>query len=739
MGMAEQLWVCGRLGTAMGLNDSGSCFVDRDGGFTSIGVVVAMTLVVTLLFTSSQIYWINSTAGDIQFAADAGALAAENVVGEYLIVARVADAVVLSMSLFGLAVFGVAIVVSCIPSLQEVGLKLMDLGHKVFKARDTCAKQAQLALDSLQRALPFLCVVNAATTISANSFSPTAQASYLGLAIPLPLSGSEISFPDDSEASESEAKIEEDNRRTAEQTEAAEQVREEMQASKLEGYRADCGENPNYCMYERAKKLGLLSAMDNPYFASEELWLFDYAFQRAKAYYRQRLAIEQPLDASLDEQVRSYARTQLYTYAVEQMDLGYAHTDENGVLSARFPIMPRNNDELRQTELYTRELFPSSNDGVLHGCASCSAYQAAGAAGSGSLAALEQGQLATCPQCGFDVNSMGQVANASSVIENGFEFHFRKLAEAAKRYAQASKQYDELIREAKVSASSALDSFGQALEALDGKRFDPKPPGRNGCIALALDTSSHQIPTLFSNPLVSVETTISARVALSAAALAEDEASEGQSILAAFLDNTTQKLDSSTVIGGSLGAFDSILRIWGDTLLAYSGGVDSLARGLGDFLRDIPVVKGTPLASWAEGALSETIESAGLQGVKLSTPKPVLVNSAHVIGADESGALSLLGSAKQAYSSLPGSGSGTLAQSTFEGILMEVELQGGALLDSEMTLYTIRFGDSPGSFEIPIRVTLPPQVSERGKGLLANAVSSLRAVLGGGGENAIWE
>ena len=109
-------------------------------------------------------------------------------------------------------------------------------------------------------------------------------------------------------------------------------------------------------------------------------------------------------------------------------------------------------------------------------------------------------------------------------------------------------------------------------------------------------------------------------MALSAAALAEDEASEGQSILAAFLDNTTQKLDSSTVIGGSLGAFDSILSIWGDTLLAYSGGVDSLARGLGDFLRDIPVVKGTSLASWAEGALSETIESAGLQGVRLSTP-----------------------------------------------------------------------------------------------------------------------
>lgn len=715
------------------------CFVDSDGGFTSIGVVVAMTLVITLLFTSSQIYWINSTAADIQFAADAGALAAENVVGEYLIVARIADAVLLSMSLFGLAVFGVAIVVSCIPAMQEVGLKLMDLGHKVFDARDTCAKQAKLVLGNLQKVLPFLCVVNAAATINANSFSPNSEASYHGLAIPLPLSGSDIDFPDDTPASESETTIREDNEHTVEQTEAAREAREKMDASKLEGYRADCGRNPDYCMYERAGHLGLLSGIDNPYFASIRLWRFDYAYQRAKAYYRQRLRCEQPLETSLDEQVRSYARTQLYTYATEQFELGYARTDENGVLDASFPELPRNNNELRQTELYTRALFPRSRDGVLHGSPSCPAYQAAGGAGTGSLEDLERGQLTTCVQCCFDVNSMGQVAQASSAIDNGFEYHYREMVDAAKRYAQASSEYDQRVREAKESASRALDSFGQALESLDGERLDLRPPGRNGCIALALDTSHHQVPALFTNSLVNSNTTLDTRVALSAAALAEDDASEGQTLLAAFLDRAAGKLDAGTALGGTLGAFDSVLSIWGDTLLAYSEGVDGLTRGVGDFLRDIPVVRGTPLAGWAEGALKETIESIGLQGVNLSTRKPVLVNSAHVIATDESGLLGPLGYAKQAYSRLPGSGSGSLAQAAFDGMLLEVETQGGELLDSEMTLYTIRFGDYPGLPEIPIKITLPPQVSARGKGLLANAVSSLRTVLGGGGKNEIWE
>ena len=714
-------------------------FIADDGGFTSLGVVIALTLVVALLFTSSQVYWINSTAGDIQFAADAGALAAEKVVGEYLIIVRVADAVVLSLSLFGLTVFGIAIVVSCIPNLQEIGLKLMDFGRKVFDVRDTCAQQAQQALNTLQKALPFLCVANAAATINANSFSASGVASYSGLAIPLPLRGETVSFPDDSQAEETDSGIEEKNRRTSEQTAAVDEAYRQMQASKLEGYLADCGESPNYCMYERADHLGLLNGTQNPYFASVDLWKFDYAFQRAKAYYRERLAEEKPEDSSLAEQVRSCARKQLYAFAVEQMRSGYARTDENGVLEAYFPLLPRNNNELRQTELYTRDLFPRSADGVLHGSTACPAYQAAAADGSGSLAALETGELSACDQCGFDVNTMGQVANASTVISNGFEFHYRKVADAAKRYVEASNEYQELTDKAKGSASEAFGDFSEALESLSDKRFDPKPPGRNGCIAIALDTSSHLIPGVFSNSLVSADAQLQPRIALSAAALASDDASEGRTILSAFLDGATDDLVSGSTTGRTLGAFDGILSVWGDSLLAYSGGVDSLARGVGDFLRGIPIVNSTPLAGWAEAALAEAIKAAGLQGVDISTPKPVLVNSMHVIRTSDSAALNMLGSAKEIYSSVPGSGSGTLAESTIDSLLLEVEMQGSALLDEEITIYTISFGDLPGLPTIPIRISLPPQVAAKGKGMLSNLASSLRSAFGGGDEHAIWE
>ena len=67
-----------------------------------------MLLAVSLVMSSAQIAWVNSNSADAQFAADAGALAGENVVGEYLVVARVADAVVLSLSLLGISLLGMA-------------------------------------------------------------------------------------------------------------------------------------------------------------------------------------------------------------------------------------------------------------------------------------------------------------------------------------------------------------------------------------------------------------------------------------------------------------------------------------------------------------------------------------------------------------------------------------------------------------------------------------------------------
>jgi hypothetical protein len=707
-----------------------------------VGVVVALLLVIALLFTSAQVYWVNSTAGDIQFAADAGALAAENVVGEYYIIARVADAIILSLSLFGLLVYGVAIVVSCIPYCQEAGAQLMEFGDKVFDARDNCARQASTALNSLQKALPFLAVVNATNTISANSFSPKGEARYQGLAILVPLEGAEANFPDDDEAQDSAEALRKQNEETGALSDEAAAAREKMDAAKQMGYEADCGADPNYCMYERAERLAGLGGAQNPSFSSVELWQFDYAFARAKAYYQRRLAIEAPTNSSLDEQIRSRARELFFSYAVEEMERGYARTDADGVLEAYFPLLARTNDEIWKTPLHDDDLFPIDSTGHIHVVSSCPGIEGE-IVGFGSLHWLEAGDYETCSLCNLSASILGRVASASTAIDNGFEYHYRIVADAAERYEAASKNYRDATQEAKESAGTALDTFTEALSVLDTPRLSPRPPGRNGCIAIAIDASAHEVPGLLMNSFVGGNAVLPPRIALSAAALADDKADKHYNLISSFLQKATDETAWSTAWRGSLHtsleAFDQVFDLWGSALIYYGEGVDALTTGVGDFLRSVPLVKSTPLASWAEAVLREAIEAVGLQGVDMDTPKPLIVNSIHVLRSSDSAAAAGLVSVKEAYSALPGAGSGNLATSTIDGLLIELKERSVQQLEGEFTIFTISFGDMPGLPEIPIKAALPPAAVERGKSLLDSLFSSLPSSVGGGDGKDVWE
>lgn len=68
-------------------------------GFSTVGVALALLLSFALIFSAARVYEIESVSGDIQNVADSAALAAENVVGEYCVIATMCDAVVLSLSL----------------------------------------------------------------------------------------------------------------------------------------------------------------------------------------------------------------------------------------------------------------------------------------------------------------------------------------------------------------------------------------------------------------------------------------------------------------------------------------------------------------------------------------------------------------------------------------------------------------------------------------------------------------
>jgi hypothetical protein len=229
------------------------------------------------------------------------------------------------------------------------------------------------------------------------------------------------------------------------------------------------------------------------------------------------------------------------------------------------------------------------------------------------------------------------------------------------------------------------------------------------------------------------------RIALSAAALADDKADQSYNLISSFLDKAKEDAGWHSALGVTLEGFDRVFDLWGGALLYYSRGVDALTEGVGDFLRSIPLVRSTPLASWVESALREAIEAVGLQGVDMDTPKPVIVNSIHVLRNSDSPAAAGLVSAKEAYSALPGSGSGNLATSTIDGLLMELEERSVRRLEGEITIFTISFGDAPGLPQIPIRVTLPPAVVERGKSLLDSLFSSLPSSVGGGGGDDVWE
>lgn len=714
-------------------------FVAKDGGFTNVGVAVALLLAVTLLFSAAQVRWAQSQSADIQFVADAGALAGSNVVGEYMVVVRVADAVVLSLSLLAMAVYGVAIVVSCIPYLQTVGAELMKFGDKVFEARDNCANTAAQALNRLQAALPFLIAVNAAAAIEANYGISAANASYHGLAIPLPLEGEQVTFPDDDAAANSNKVLSEQNEETAQHSNAAEEAFEKMQRAKQEAYNADCGNRPNYCMYERARTLAELNGGNNPYFSSVDTWLFDYAFERAKSYYSKRLSKEAPQSQALDEQVRSLCRKRFYMFAVDELNRAWCKTSPEGILDAYFPSLPKNTDEVRQSILYTEQAYPLSADGVLHGATACPRYQASGSAGLGSVASLESGAHASCDECGFAASSIGKVASASSSIDNGFEYHYRIVAEAAKRYQEASAEYEKQTKSAKTSAQKSFDIFEEAMRVLKSPRLIPRPPGHNGVIALVIDGESHGVPAGFTNPSVQSFSQLQPRMAISAAALAEEKADDDANILASFLDKTKADVEDSSQALNSLGAFDGILEVWGSALLVYSRGGDAISEGLTSFLDTIPLVKSTPLSRWAQTALSDTVKALGLEGADLDTPKPVLVNSIHVLRASNAKPAQTLLSAKEAYASIGGSSSGTIRSALVQGFTSTLAKSGSELLEKEFVLYEISFGDTLGLPRIPITIRLPDGVVEQGQALISSVESNVSAELSGGGNAPIWE
>lgn len=689
-------------------------------GFSTVGMVLALLISLALIFTAARVYEINEASSRVQEVADAAVLSAENVVGEFYLIASICDALVLSLSLTTVGCLALSVVCACTPPTSGLSKTLLEIAQKIKKSRDEFCDSAQSALEKLAQALPFIAAVKAQEVYSSNSGLSTG-ASYQGLVVLAPWdmeTGEDVSFDGSDEALDEVA----DERDSLEdEAKKAEEAAQRANEWKQHAYEHDSISKDSYCMYERAAKLAGMSGESNPFFSSVDTWSFSASLDRAKAYYRLRWQNESPKGQTVDELSNSALRKIFYEYAQKTVGKGYVKESESS-FEALFPRLPRNTDEMRLTELYTESRYPKTVDvqglPILHAWNGCPALAQGSNAGMGSIQEMDGVAAYTpCSYCKFAPSSMGKVAAASSSIENGFEYHYNEVAKAAEEYQKAREELDPLSEKVKGRVGRLLEALQAAFSEACSQRIDITPPGHCGAIALVSDIGVSQ--TRFPSSIVSSSGVdgLGARVALSAATLARESSDEGKNVVTSFLDGVSG--EGSAAVGGARCA----LRLWSGFLDVYAEGHDALLETIESVLNGIPLVGGASgLGTWASEALRNAISDVGFSPVDLSARKAVLVNSVHVLKADDSSFSARLLSAKEAALSSGG-------DAGLQGAISCIEAEAAdaiAGLESEFTVATIVLFD--GLVEVPVTVTLPKAVSDGIGDAVQHGIESLRGI-----------
>lgn len=675
----------------------------EDGAYTTLSSAVVILVVLTLLFSSTAAIWSMSRAGDTQVAADSGALAGANVVSSYHTAATVVDASILSLGLAGFATIGTGLVAILIPGAEPVAGNMVDTGIEIIKTRNKFAKSASEGLQKIETALPYLIAARATQAVSAQD---TDSVAYTGTALAVPrtaesdfaaLKGSEISTDTIKDTSDDLERAAEELRKASEDTAKA----------KERAWLADCGGSDKgsvsscSCMWERVKSLTDLSGAQNPHYASSVTWEPQVALDRAKAYYRQRLANEKPLGEGPEKQADSAARKVFFAYAGEEVERAYI-TEKDGKVSARIPFLPRNPDEARTTELYTDARWPTSEvDKVtyLHYGTDCPNYKKGKPGGLASVADFDGHE--TCSECHFGVSSLGYVAIATTSVERGFEYHFDKFKEALEDYVKCRNKELELERQTEDEADRAGNAFDQAIKALSGERPRIAPPGRNGVVAFAVSgdiTSPDKLNSSFNAAV-----RLGDRGAISAAVLAPDEATAQNNVLSRFFSTLKERS------GGVAGVLDGVMDVWGRLLVGYGDIQGSADELMDEMIKGLGGGSGAlgSIASWLGDTVSASVAALGLEPCDLRLRKPVLTDSANIIkspGSDIAG----LSQAQDKLRSIP------LGVTDPKALCEALEYQVERTISG--TVFTLAEIPLPGGGSIPLTVDVATLVGALGGG-----------------------
>ena len=597
-----------------------SVFIDDEGGYTTVAMALALLLSITLVLFAGRVQWSLSRAAEVQEIADASAMAGANVVARYATVAQVCDALVLTMGLAGLVTCGAALVLAAIPGAGEAASGMLDLGTSMLDARSTFARSAVAGLEKLEGFVPALVMLDSIAVVEANEADGL---SYAGVAVPVPFEGmSDFSSLD---ASVDTDGLERKARDMQDVSERLEEARKRMDDALMRGWMADCGNRPR-CMRERAATLAGLAGAQNPDYPSPETWTFGAALVRARTYYPVRRTVDIPEDGGVEALVDSCARKAFYDYAIEQLTTAYYVEYPDGQVDLFLPEFPHNTSEMRATGIYTEQRWPCTMQDVrvLHATLACPGATGP-SAGSASLAQLDAGEVSRCPICEMDATDMGKVAAASTSIDNGFEHYWREIVLASRDYEAARDEYTSAEDELEGVAREGADLFEEALGQLAVPRAHIVPPGAWGCIALVARTDAGQVPASLGGSFLDTAQ-LPPGAAISAAMLAPDESTDGNSVLAHLFDGLTRRYPALSESLGDAG------RLWGTLLESYGASFDELAHRSAEFLGRIDGVFGGSIGAWTRDTVASIVSDAGLEPVDIRMLKPVLVSTSSVFG-----------------------------------------------------------------------------------------------------------
>lgn len=681
-------------------------------GMTSAGMAVSLLVCLALVFSSAQVFKVSSASSEVQEVADAAALAAENEVAEFMIAVNVCDAAVLSMTLLGATVIGAGIVTACIPPLFSVSESLMSFGSKIVEARDRFSEAACQGLDTLQRALPFLAAVSAQSIAAAND-KGALDSTYVALGVLVPSTGKPIGAPVNDGLAElnDEAQANVGDIRDAAQR--AEEAAAKAQKAKEDAFMADCGNAPERCQYERADHLSAIRDYENPLYESVDAWSFGVAQDRAITYYRTRMKETEPAGTVADK-ASFHLRKRFYEYAYGE--LCSARDRAGGLEEPRyFPKLFRTTKEFRGTKLYSESVYaitssPDVNKGIMHAYPGCPSVHAI--IGYGSIQQLDEGVYEGCATCAFDVESMGNVASATTNVSSGFEHHYEKIRVAAEEYREAKAELDALKDEVEAEADPLMALLEQLLSGVGGQRIKADPPGSAGCIVLARSTASVAADSGFESSFVSTSATVGGSAAVSAATLIEDSSHDGSSVITSLLDGFGQ--DGGATVGAARIALD----MWSGLLRAYEDGQAALTGAVEGGLSSIPNDTLSGLGQWMSSKLTDVVSAAGLEPANLKAEKAVLINSGYIAGADTGGFSATFSKVKGSVLAISNPSPDILT-----GIAESVSRETiEAIDDATFTIAEIEF--PVGDIVIPITITLPQSLREGAENVVESAIDA---------------